>query len=100
MSVKIFVSQGAMKFVGGTITETTGKDISSSTFVVGLGGSESPPTVWVTPTVDQQGATTAKRIVKLLVTNTTAPGTYWCWAKITDSPEIEPLIVQGAIIVV
>ncbi|TFD74747.1 hypothetical protein [Cryobacterium fucosi] len=100
MGTPIYVSTGAARYVGGTVTETTGKDITLATFLVGLGSISTPPTVWVAPSVNVQGATVAVRILKLLVTNTTPAGTYYCWAKITDTPEVEPLILQGPIVVI
>jgi hypothetical protein len=94
----IYVSEGMKRYVGGTITETTGKDISGATFQIALSpDNQIPPTVWVTPTVNMQGATTASRVVKLLVDTGTTPGTYFVWARVTDNPEIEPLLLDGPI---
>jgi hypothetical protein len=97
MSTPIFVSLGKKRYVGGTITETTGKDISGATFTIALGpsGYTPPAAGWVAPDVSTAGATSAQRIVKLLVTNTTPPGVYFAWANIVDSPEIEPILLQG-----
>jgi hypothetical protein len=96
----IYVSQGMTQYVGGTITETNGKDISTDTFTIALGTDPSTPPVsgWVAPTVSTVGANTASRVVKLLISNSTAPGTWFVWARISDSPEILPQFLQGPII--
>lgn len=94
----IFVSLGKKRYVGGTITEDAGADISGDTFTIALGTSKTtPPTAWVTPSVNTVGATTASRVLKLLIDNTTAVGTYYVWANIVDTPEIEPVLLQGPI---
>jgi hypothetical protein len=93
----ILATAGEKQYVGGTVTELTGKDISAATFEIALGTIAAPPAVWSVPDVTIAGATTAQRVVKLLVTNTTPPGTYWVWVRIIDNPEVKPLIVQGPI---
>lgn len=110
-STTIATTAGAKKYVGGTITETTGKDITTATIQIALGPSKVvvPTTGWVTPDVSVAGpgATiggvaippTAQRVVKLLVTNATPPGLYYCWVRITDNPEVEPIMIQGPIII-
>lgn len=101
MSTIIYATQGAREYVGGTITETTGKDISGATFTVGLTTSYgTPPTEWVAPDVSTVGATTASRVLKMLITDTTAPGDYYLWAKVVDNPEISPLRIQERIHVI
>lgn len=101
---KIWVSQGEAEYVGGTITETTGKDITADPVVVALGGYSTPPakTTAVAASVDEQGATVAQRTVKLLIDNTYPPTTapVWLWAWITDNPEIEPIILDGPITII
>jgi hypothetical protein len=102
MTTEIIVSAGAAKYVGGTVTETTGKDISGATFEISLGSVDAPGRTWLTPDVSVQGSTTAERTIKLLVTATVPsgidwPGTFYAWVRITDTPEIEPLRVQGPI---
>lgn len=104
MSVDIIATAGAVKYVGGTITETTGKDISADTFVMSLGSDKNPGTTWVAPDQSVAGATNNIRTLKLLVsaslpTGIVVPGTYWVWAKITDTPEVEPIRLQGPITV-
>jgi len=95
----IFVSLGKKRYVGGTITEDNGKDISGATYTMALGASgETPPsTGWVTPSVNIAGATSASRVLKLLIDNTTPVGTYWVWANVVDNPEIEPVVLQGPV---
>lgn len=97
----IYVSDGMKQYVGGTITETTGKDITGATFQIALGADNvTPPAAWVTPSRDVQGVTVADRKVLLLVDSSTSPGTYYVWAKVADNPEIEPILLDGAPIVV
>ena len=103
MHTEILVSAGAVKYVGGTVTETTGKDISAATFKVSL-GSDKNPGPWLDPDVSAAGATSASRVVKLLVSSTlpagvTIPGTYYAWVRVADAPELEPIRVQGPIII-
>lgn len=96
----IYVSKGMKRYVGGTVTETTGKDISSATFQMALGSDNvTPPSSWVSPSVNTQGGTTADRVLKFLVDSSTAVGTYFVWCKVADSPEIEPLLLDGPVVV-
>ena len=113
----IFASQGYKRLVGGTVTEKSGKDISGDTLLIALGTSGTvPPTAassaWVTPTVNTAGPgiplpnvygilipATAQRIVLLLVDSSTSAGVYHVWAKVPDSPEIEPVWLAGPITV-
>lgn len=83
-----------------TITETTGKDISGDPVTVGLGGYNDPPASMVTPTVDEQGSTSASRVVQLLIDNTVTPANYWLWVKVTDSPEAPIRRTDGRITVI
>lgn len=98
---EIWVSLGKKRYVGGTVTEVTGKDISTATITLALASSKrTPPSVWEAPDVDTQGATTSDRVVKLLVTDDfitedTPLGTYYCWANVEDDPEIEPFVISG-----
>jgi hypothetical protein len=97
----IYVSLGKKRYVGGTVTEVNAKDISGDTFTIALGLDRTipPSTGWVAPSVNTVGATNASRILKLLVDNTTPLGTYWVWCTVTDNPEIEPLVLQGPVVV-
>ena len=103
----IFVSSGFTRYVGGTVIEKTGKDISAIVYQIGLAtsGTIPPSTGWVTPSTSTVGVATtlngvtipanAQRIITLLITNATALGTYWAWGRVPDSPEIEPILLQG-----
>lgn len=90
-TVDVLVSAGAAVYVGGTVTEQTGKDISAATFEVALGSETTPATTWVAPTVSLVGTGNSQRIVKLLVTSSTPKGVYTLWVRVTDSPELVPM---------
>lgn len=97
----IYATAGNKRYVGGTITETSGASIASATFVVALSSSNTvPPTVWVAPTVSTQGDTTADRVLKFLIDSNTSAGSYFLWARVTDTPEIEPLVLTSQFTVV
>jgi hypothetical protein len=96
----IHVSRGQARYVGGTVREVNGADISAAPIVVALGDYDPPPakTDGRAPTVDDPGATNAERVVKLLVDSSTAPASNrWLWAWITDTPEAEPIRLDGPI---
>lgn len=113
----IFVSQGYSRLVGGTLTETTGGNITLDTFLIALNSSASTPPLassssWVAPTVSAQGPglplpnkfgvvipPTAQRILLLLVDSGTQPGTYHVWAKVADNPELDAVWLAGPITV-
>lgn len=84
---EILVSAGAVEYVGGTVTESTGKDIGTAVFELALGSRTNPGT-WVAPSTSQAGPLgPSQRVLKLLIDNTTPKGTYYCWARIQDTPE-------------
>jgi len=101
----IYISAGAIQYVGGTVTEITGKDITLDLIDIGLSTSTlTPPTDWLTPDVKIQGATVADAVVKLLVSSTlptTSPvvsgSHYYCWVRLHDTPEVTPQMFQGRI---
>lgn len=98
----IFVSLGKKRYVGGTVTEKDGNDISGDTFTVALGTSNTipPSSGWVVPGVNQAGkGGSSTRLLLFLVDNNVDPGVYWIWANIVDNPEIEPLVLDGPITV-
>jgi hypothetical protein len=104
MAVEVLVSAGAVKYVGGTVTDVLGNDISTAGFELSLGSASNPGSTWYTPDVSAAGASNSSRVLKLKVSATlpagiTVPGTYWCWARITALPEIEPVRLQGPITV-
>ena len=97
----IHVTKGAKEYVGGTITEKTGANIQAATYSIGLSASsQTPPVSFSTPAVSEQGATVADRVVKLLVDNATAPGTWYCWVKVSDIPEVALRMIHGPIKVI
>lgn len=111
----IYVSQGFKRLVGGTVTASDGHDISGDTFTIALGpDGKTPPAAgsFVAPTLNTVGPglpmpnkygvtipATAQRILLLLVDNNTTAGTYHVWAKVPDTPEIEPVWLAGPITV-
>ena len=100
MSKTIYVSQGAKRYVGATITEVNGADISGDAVVGALGDYDPPPlkSSATAPTSVAAGATSAQRVVKQLIDNTTALAEdRWYWVWITDNPEIEPIRLDGPI---
>jgi hypothetical protein len=100
VSKTIYVSQGAKRYVGGTITEVNGADISTDAIVGALGDYETPPlkSSASAPSSVAAGATNAQRIVKQLIDNTVTPAEdRWYWVWITDNPEIEPIRLDGPI---
>ena len=101
MITHIYVGGGAAHYVGGTITELTGDDISTATIEMALSDTQlEAPTVWESPSVVEAGASVSERVAKLLVDDSTTPGTYYCWVRVTDLPEVEPIMIQGPIKVV
>ena len=101
MITYIYVGGGAAQYVGGTITERTGGDISTATIEMALSGTQlEAPAVWEVPSVVEAGATASQKVAKLLVDDSTTPGTYYCWVRVTDLPEVEPIMIQGPIKVV
>jgi hypothetical protein len=92
MSTPIFVSQGKKRYVGGLVSAVNDDgvpvDITGDTFTIALG---------VSPSVSV--AVGLKRRIKLLVDNTTPLGNYYVWGNVVDNPEIEPLVLQGPVVV-
>ena len=100
MASSIYVTLGKKRYVGGTVTELNGKDISTATFTIALGVDPTlPPATFVAPDVNVAGTTNASRVLKKLVDSSVTPGTYYVWANILDSPEIEPVLLQGPVTV-
>ncbi len=72
----IFTRLGKKRYVGGTVTEVNGKDISGATYTIGLSPDlNTLPTSFVTPDVNTAGATPAQRVLKLLISSPQAAGT-------------------------
>ena len=98
----ILVTAGAEKYVGGTVIEKTGRDITAATFDVCLGSATYPSGTWLPATVNAAGANSSERVVKLMVkagtpADVTVPGQYWVWVRVHDVDEVEPLRIQGPV---
>lgn len=95
----IYVTQGEVAYVGGTITAADGADITADPIVMAFGPADKPPALNTgqTPDVDTPGATTAQRDVWFKVDATMPPPgvLVYVWAWITDSPEVAPLRLDG-----
>jgi hypothetical protein len=99
MTRVILKSAGATEQVGGTITEKTGKDLTSTVVQISL-GSEQRPGTWTTPSVNVLGPANVRKVTMLVgVTPDTPKGEYWAWVKITDTPEIITLRFPQKILV-
>ena len=97
----IHVTLGNARYVGGTITERLGGDISRSIIKMALGADDVVPPAggWVAPDTDATGGSISTRTVKMLIASPLPVGQYYVWASITDAPEIEPVLLQGPIVV-
>lgn len=98
MADTIWVSLGEKEYRGGTITETSGQDISAVPITVAVARYYTPPnrTSAISPDVDQPGSTGASRVIKKLIDSAAAvaDGQY-LWAWVGDSPEVLPLRLDG-----
>ena len=104
MHVEVIVSAGARKYVGGTVSDQTGADISGLTYQVSFGSATQPGRTWFTPDISvSPGGAPTKRTLKYLLTSTTPAnlpyGTYYVWIKITATPELEPIRVPTEYVV-
>jgi hypothetical protein len=104
MHTEILISAGARKYIGGTITESSGLDISGLDYKISLGSADRPGATWLTPdTSVSPGGNNWQRTVKYLVTSTTPagviPGTYYVWIKVTAAQEIDPLRIPGEVVI-
>lgn len=90
MTQEINTSQaaGGREYTWAT-TITADHDIHADTVQVSL-GSYAEPGTWVAPSTDPAQSNPNQRVVSLLIDNEIAPGDYWLWVRITDSPEIVP----------
>jgi len=81
---------GDVVYVSVVFTETTGRDISSDSFLIGLSSFDEPPTDGRTPDLVTSISASQKQ-VSLLVGGAYTPdaGTYWPWVQVTDAPETE-----------
>ena len=79
----IYVTLGKKRYVGGTITDLTGKDISAATFGIALGVDPVIPpaaAAFLPPDVNIAGTTTASRKLLKLVDVTVTPAPTTCGA--------------------
>lgn len=86
MTATIYVTAGATEFVTATITETSGKDISADPVALSLTLTGDEPGDWIVPELVSADVNTV--VVRCLVGGTFAPGRYFLWARIGDSPEV------------
>ncbi|WP_243063172.1 hypothetical protein [Humibacter sp. RRB41] len=88
------VTAGDEVYVGGTITEENGADITSATIVLALVSSKpTADTSGSEPDVDESPEP-SQRLVKMLVPDTTPVGVYQLWGRIVDTPEREWLWID------
>lgn len=112
MTFNVFVTNGNQEYVGGTLIETTGKDISGDTFKIGLSANSlTPPTSWSTPSVNTAGLTqlviggvtipvTAQRRILLLIAPGATLGAFVAWGQCADGSEIVARVLQTDIQVI
>lgn len=108
MARTIWVSRGAAEYVGGTVTETEGADITLATLEVAFSETtrDAPEEdAYIPPDVDEAGSSSAARTVKLLLDQSAATfhglsdtGTYYLWVRVVDTPEIAPRPFSEAIL--
>lgn len=92
----INVSVGGAEYVWPfPITEIKGKVISGDAVSVSLGHYQAPG-AWVAGTVTWPTSSTA--LVSLWIDGTVAPGSYYLWVKVVDTPEV--VIRRGPHVVV
>lgn len=95
---------GAASYVGGIVRDTTGQDLSVTTFQVSFGTRTDPGATWYDPDINEAGDTPSTRHISYLVTATTPDalpaGDYYVWIKVEDLPEVELLRVPEIIRVV
>jgi hypothetical protein len=101
MIVEVLATAGESEYVGGTVTETTGKNITTATYQMALGSIDRPG-AWENPSVSAVGPEgNHTRVLKLLIgANVSTPnGEYYVWAKITDTPEVNAVRFPQKIVV-
>lgn len=101
----IYLTNGNKRYVGGTITEVYGKDISGATFLIATVLNQTdpniPPAAASFTSVGSDAITigasgvASKKLLRLIDTISNYPaGVYGCWGRIADNPEIEPVFLQ------
>lgn len=96
----IYTSAGAVEYTLPTIvTETTGKNITADIVQVSL-GTYADPGVWQSPDV-KTSPTPSSVSVQILIgaSLNPAPGHYYVWVKLTDSPEVPARRGPGRVVV-
>ena len=93
-------STGAVEYVGGTITEDTGRDISAATVRLSL-GSATDAGAWVAPAQDTSGPLNVRKVTMLVGAGSanTPKGEYWVWAKVIDTSETTILRLPQKVVV-
>lgn len=88
-----FMYEGNVEDVWARVTETTGKDLSTSEFFIQIRPNRTRPTPddpdWVQPDDIETVADSIKRVGQL-VTGTkinSAVTKWWVWVKVVDNPE-------------
>ena len=102
MKTKVInVTDGMREYIGGTVTERFGANISDTVFQVGLGGydQEHLPDIWTSPDLDSS-PTSSKRKIDKLIDGSAPLGVHYLWIRVQDNPEIIPLRVDIAIVVI
>lgn len=94
MIIEIHASAGGQQYVGGTITEKTGKDISAVTITMSLGSESRPGTTWSAPDQSSSGPLNVRNVLMMVGASEATPaGTYAVWVKMQDGPS-EQLIMR------
>lgn len=90
MTQTVLVTDAAIEYTWPTtLTELAGADISGDAVAIGLGTWTDPPAVWAdNPVITHP--TPSSVTVQMLIDSSIAPGTYYVWVRVTDSPEIVP----------
>ena len=80
----VYASSGESALLELTITDTSGADLSTLTFEYGWGSLTGVPTVWAAP-ISKNTATLGSAVLTILADNAVPVGTYFLWAKVTDT---------------
>ena len=97
-TVTYLVTAGERVLVEVELVETTGLDITTSALEIGLGSGTDPGT-FTAGYLNIPGDTPDTRIISTLLDDSTPPGTYRRWVKVTDNPEVHVVKAPGRIVV-
>lgn len=119
MARTVYITAGEIAYVGGTILERYGKDITGDSFQIAVSATGNPPTSgWLTPDISVIGTEvvnmngvsipiTSQRQVLLLASSTLPTGspfvagsTYSVWVKVQDHPETPVRLLEGGVVAV